>query len=156
MNSINRYNDEKVSKYCSWDHFPSREAVIDFMTDRVMNHPWHKAICLSGRPVGSVSVTPAQGNDKCRAEIGYVVGSPYWGKGVATRAVKMAAEAIFAEWEHLERLQAVVDVENVGSQRVLEKAGFQKEGLLRRYYLLNEGGVRDAFMYSLLSGERLV
>lgn len=107
---------------------------------------------MSGRAVGSVSITPFHGIDNCRAELGYVVASDYWGKGVATRAVELAASAVFAEWEHLERLEAVVGVENTASQRVLEKAGFEREGVLRKYYLL-KGRAIDAFIFSRLSNE---
>ncbi|KAL0376640.1 UNVERIFIED_CONTAM: putative N-acetyltransferase p20 [Sesamum calycinum] len=112
--------------------------------------PWHKAICVSGRPVGSISVSPFTGRDKCRAEVGYVVASDYWGKGIATRAVKMAANAVFVEWGELERLEAVVAVKNTASQRVLEKAGFMREGVLRKYSLL-KGRPTDAVIFSLLS-----
>ncbi|MCI72374.1 putative N-acetyltransferase, partial [Trifolium medium] len=48
------------------------------------------------------------------------------------------------------RLEALVDVENVGSQRVLEKAGFQKEGVLRKYWFM-KGKSRDVIMFSYLS-----
>ncbi|XP_073287093.1 uncharacterized protein [Primulina huaijiensis] len=144
------YSDERVSKFCSWDTFTSKEAVIDYVINTVTPHPWHKAICISDRPVGSISVTPFPGDDGRRAEIGYVVGSAYWGKGIASQAVKMAANAVFVEWGHLERLEAVVDVENPASQRVLEKVGFTREGVLRKYYTL-KGRPRDAVMFSLLS-----
>ncbi|XP_073120337.1 uncharacterized protein [Henckelia pumila] len=137
------YSDERVSKFCSWDTFASKEAAIDHVVNTVTHHPWHKAICLSGRPVGSISVTPFPGDNGFRAEIGYVVGSAYWGKGIATQAVKMAANSVFVEWGRLERLEAVVDVENPASQRVLEKAGFTREGVLRKYYTL-KGRPRDA------------
>ncbi|KAJ0093436.1 hypothetical protein Patl1_25343 [Pistacia atlantica] len=102
------------------------------------------------RPIGAISVTPFSGNDKCRGEIGYLLGSKYWGKGIATRAVKMVVDIIFDEWPHLERLEALVDVENVGSQKVLQKAGFMREGVLRKYGLL-KGKARDMVMFSLLS-----
>lgn len=78
------------------------------------------------------------------------MGYKYWGKGIATEAVKLVANTIFSEWPHLERLQARVLVENVGSQRVLEKAGFQREGILRKYMTL-KGKIRDLMMFSLLS-----
>lgn len=144
------YSDEKVSEFCSWDPLTSKEAAIEYVVTNVLPHPWQKAICLSGRPVGCISVTPCEGYERCRAEIGYVVASEWWGKGIATRAVRMAANAVFVEWGHLERLEAVVDVENPASQRVLEKVGFQKEGVMRKYYLL-KGKPRDAVMFSLLS-----
>ncbi|KAL4272839.1 hypothetical protein GQ457_13G025500 [Hibiscus cannabinus] len=62
----------------------------------------------------------------------------------------MVADIIFDERPHLERLEALVDVENLGSQRVLEKAGFQREGVLRKYIFL-KGRSRDVVMFSLLS-----
>ena len=82
----------------------------------------------------------------------YVLASKYWvwGKGIATQAVKLVASTIFVEWPHLERLEALVDVANIGSQKVLEKVGFSKEGVLRKYCLL-KGKPRDMVMFSLLS-----
>ena len=61
---------------------------------------------------------------------------------MATRAVQAAAEAVFAAWPWLLRLEAVADVENPASQRVLEKAGFVREGTLRKYIVL-KGRPRD-------------
>ncbi|KAL3812596.1 hypothetical protein ACJIZ3_013864 [Penstemon smallii] len=146
------YSDENVSKFCSWDAFTSKEAAIVYVANNVINHPYHKAICLSGRPVGYVMVTPFQGNDKCRAEIGFGVASAYWGKGIATRAVKMAAREVFAEWGHLERLEALVEVGNVASGRVMEKAGFEREGVLRKYWIM-KGRARDFVMFSILRSD---
>ncbi|GER34287.1 N-acetyltransferase [Striga asiatica] len=104
------YSDERVSRFCSLSPFASREAAADHVATTVIPHPWHRAICVSGRAVGSVSVSPFCGNNRCRAEIGYVVGSEHWGRGIATAAVRMAAGAVFAEWAHLERVEAVVDL----------------------------------------------
>lgn len=147
--------DENVSKYCSWEVFPSRESAIDYFVKHDLSHPWNRAICASGRVVGSIAVKPFGGSDRCRAELGYAVASEYWGRGIATRAVRLAANAAFVEWGHLERLEAVVDLENAASQRVVEKAGFTREGVLRKYYLL-KGKPRDAVIFSLLSTDAQV
>ncbi|CAN1129167.1 hypothetical protein LINPERPRIM_LOCUS17282 [Linum perenne] len=64
----------------------------------------------------------------------------------------MVTEVIFEERPELERLEAMVDVENVGAQRFLEKAGFMKEGVLRKFMVL-KGMSRDMVMFSLLSTE---
>ncbi|XP_009598312.1 uncharacterized protein [Nicotiana tomentosiformis] len=144
------FADDNVSKFCSWDTFTSKEDAMNYVADVAIPHPWFQAICLNGKPVGSISVSPFHGTDRCRGELGYVLASKYWGKGIATKAVKMAAASIFVEWPHLERLEAVVDVDNPGSQRVLEKAGFTKEGVLKKYYLL-KGKPKDIVMFSLLS-----
>lgn len=142
--------DDKVSKFCTWDTYSSKEDAMNYIINVVVPHPWMRAICLKGRPIGSISVTPNGGNDRIRAELGYVLASKYWGKGIITKAVNIVASTIFVEWPHLERLEAFVDVDNPGSQRVLEKAGFQREGVLRRYMLL-KGWPRDMVIFSLLS-----
>ena len=72
---------------------------------------------------------------------------------MATRAVRAEAEAVFAAWPWLLRLEAVADVENPASQRVLEKAGFVREGTLRKYIVL-KGRPRDMVMFSLLDTDR--
>ncbi|KAL3507931.1 hypothetical protein ACH5RR_033313 [Cinchona calisaya] len=87
---------------------------------------------------------------KIRGEIGYVLASGYWGKGIATKAVKLVASTIIVECPHLERLEALVDVENIGSQKVSEKVGFSRDGVLRKYWIL-KGKPRDMVMFSLLS-----
>ncbi|CAH9099626.1 unnamed protein product [Cuscuta europaea] len=142
--------DERVTTFCTWDTYTSRDQAIDFIKNYAIPHPWLRVICLENRAVGSVSVTPRSGHDSCRGELGYVLAHKYWGKGVATRAVKMVASTIFSEWAHLERLEAFVDVTNKGSQRVLEKSGFLREGVLRKYLIL-KGRSRDTVVYSLLS-----
>ncbi|KAI8011465.1 putative N-acetyltransferase p20 [Camellia lanceoleosa] len=149
--------DDKVIQFCSWDTdtYASKEAAMNYIANFVIPHPWYRAICLNGRPIGDIAVSPNRGNDSCRAEIGYVLGSNYWGRGIVTQAVKMAARSVFVEWPHLERLEALVDVENKGSQRVLEKSGFQREGVLRKYYL-QKGRARDTVIFSLLSTDPLI
>ncbi|XP_059630143.1 uncharacterized protein LOC132273136 [Cornus florida] len=143
--------DDEASRFCSWETFSSKESTMEYIVNVIIPHSWFRAICLNGRPIGSISVTPNESSKyMCRAEIGYVIGSKYWGKGIVTRAVKMVANTIFVEWPHLERLEALVNDDNPGSQRVLEKAGFQREGVLRRYVIM-KGRTRDMVIFSLLS-----
>lgn len=144
--------DDEVSKFCVWNTYTSKKEAMDYMTNIVAPHPWQRAICLKNHAIGSISVTPFEGNDVCRGQLGYVLASKYWGRGIVTEAVKMVASTIFVEWPHLERLEALVDADNLGSQRVLEKAGFQREGLLRKYIVL-KGRTRDVVIFSLLSSD---
>ncbi|KAK9137383.1 hypothetical protein Sjap_007977 [Stephania japonica] len=147
--------DDSVSKFCRWNSYTSKDDGLAYLTNTVLPHPYFRAICLrdTDRPIGAISVGPFEGIDRCRAELGYLLASEYWGRGVATAAVRMVASEIFEEWRHLERLEALVDVENGGSMRVLEKAGFVREGLLRRYCVL-KGRTRDMVMFSMLNTER--
>lgn len=148
-------SDDEVSKFCSWDTYTNKEDLLKYMKETVLSHPWFRAICVAGRPVGAISVSLGSGNERCRGELGYVLGSRHWGKGIVTAAVRLVVGSIFNEVEGLERVDALVDVDNKASQRVLEKAGFHKEGLLRSY-MIQKGRKRDMVMYSFISTDPLV
>ncbi len=82
------------------------------------------------------------------ANVGYWVRTARAGRGVATAATRLMARWAFTELE-LNRLELVVAVNNKPSQRVAEKAGAKREGILRQRLVL--GGQRlDAFVYSLV------
>jgi ribosomal-protein-alanine N-acetyltransferase len=80
------------------------------------------------------------------AEIGYWISEAYWGQGFATRAVEAVTEWAFTEYK-LTRVFALVFAYNVPSIRVLEKAGFEREGILRRSAVKN-GVILDQMMYA--------
>jgi ribosomal-protein-alanine N-acetyltransferase len=86
-----------------------------------------------------------------RAEIGYAMHRAYWGLGLATEAVRGVLGFAFQEMG-LNRVQAIVLPDNIGSIRVLEKAGMQREGLLRGYQYVR-GEYQDVCMYGVLKGE---
>ena len=83
------------------------------------------------------------------ANLGYWVDGARNGRGLATRAVAAAVEIAFGELG-LHRLEAGALVENIASQRVLEKNGFERIGLAPRYLLI-AGAWRDHFLYQRLS-----
>lgn len=83
-----------------------------------------------------------------RAEIGYILGKQYWGKGIMTEAINAALEYGFNEMK-LNRIQALIDPRNKASKRVAEKHGFQYEGTFRDYEY-EYGEYIDLDMYSLL------
>jgi RimJ/RimL family protein N-acetyltransferase len=73
------------------------------------------------------------------------------GRGHGTRAQELLAEYLFAT-TYLERVEASTESENVGEQKALEKAGFTREGVLRRA-CFRDGQWRDMVLYSKLRGE---
>jgi len=85
------------------------------------------------------------------AEMGYWVGEPFWGRGIATEAVKKILAYGF-EKLHLERIFASTFEYNGASMRVLEKNGFVKEGIARRSVLKN-GQFYDEHKFGKLKGE---
>ncbi|XP_047983749.1 uncharacterized N-acetyltransferase p20-like [Salvia hispanica] len=144
-------SDERVARFCTWEPYTSRDEALHFLTNIAIPHPWLRAICVGDRVVGSISVTPGSGTRSCTAELGYVLAHEHWGRGIATEAVKVVSSTIFREWPLLQRLEAFVNAENGRSQKDLDKAGFVREGLLRKYEVI-KWKPRDMIVYSLLSG----
>jgi RimJ/RimL family protein N-acetyltransferase len=84
-------------------------------------------------------------------DIGFTIVPSERGKGYATEAVKIMTDYLFLSKEVV-RLQARTDSRNFASQKVLENAGFMKEGLLRKAAFIR-GDLRDLFIYSILREE---
>ena len=84
-------------------------------------------------------------------QFGYVVHPDKQGRGLATKAISELLNYLVSN-TNCQRLQALVDPTNVASQRVLEKNGFQQEGLLRKYYK-RHGELLDIYMYAKLKEE---
>ncbi|HYU31233.1 MAG TPA: GNAT family protein [Thermoanaerobaculia bacterium] len=82
------------------------------------------------------------------AEVGYALSSDYQGRGIMTDALQILLDDLFQN-TLLERIEARCAVENYGSQRVLEKNGFLREGRLKGYFKLRGRRV-DNYVYGLL------
>ncbi|MCH9626373.1 MAG: hypothetical protein S4CHLAM123_15700 [Chlamydiales bacterium] len=143
--------DDEVTRYMMWDSYKTRGVAEDFFNNVVEKHGWFKAICLGEKVIGSITLDKGKGTHSCKAELGYVLAKKYWGNGYATQAIQLALTAGFKELE-VERLEAYVDPTNIGSQRVLEKNGFMREGLLRNH-IIQKGIVKDRYIYSILKVE---
>jgi RimJ/RimL family protein N-acetyltransferase len=86
-----------------------------------------------------------------RAEVGYCLRSPYWRQGYMSEALAALIDHAFRVLE-LRRLEADVDPKNANSLRILERMGFQREGLLRERW--NVGGdIQDSVFLGLLARE---
>jgi RimJ/RimL family protein N-acetyltransferase len=83
-----------------------------------------------------------------RAEVGYWLAKPYWGRGIMTAVVRRACDFAFNDWG-LVKITANVFAFNVASARVLEKCGFEQEGYLKRHVFKN-GNYCDRKMFALL------
>ncbi|XP_069145725.1 uncharacterized protein [Solanum lycopersicum] len=116
-------SDENINKFSQQRTFKSKEDAMIHLAKYIVPRRWFRAICLNGNPIGYISVSPLRdGSDKSKGEIKYVLSSKYWGRGIATKAVKMMVATIFVDSPLMNRLEGKVDIENIGSQRVLEKA----------------------------------
>jgi len=100
-------------------------------------------IDVGGRAVGAIGLHAISGH---KAEIGYWLGRPFWGRGIMTRAVRLVVRHAFTKLK-LRRVYAYTYLWNAGSQRVLIKAGFQREGLLRKN-VEKHGRLYDDYVFS--------
>jgi [ribosomal protein S5]-alanine N-acetyltransferase len=83
-----------------------------------------------------------------RTDIGYELSQNHWGKGIASEALEAVIKHGF-QVMNIQRIQALIELPNVPSQRLVEKHGFIREGLLRKYEF-TRGKFDDLYMYSLL------
>ena len=83
-----------------------------------------------------------------RTEIDYDLSPAFWGLGFMTEALREVLRHDF-EGIGLNRIQAIVHPENTRSARLLEKLGFQMEGILRQYHRVLDD-YYDHLLYSLL------
>ena len=89
------------------------------------------AIDVEGFAIGAIGIKPGEDVHRLSAEIGYWLGEEFWNRGIATEAVSAVTQYAF-ETLGMERVHAEVFEWNVASMRVLEKAGFVKEGVMVR------------------------
>lgn len=108
---------------------------------------WGITLKDEGKVIGSCGFLNRQPKHY-RAEIGYELSKVHWGKGVASEALEAVVKYGFEHFQ-LERMEALIELTNVPSQKLVEKQGFQKEGLLRHYEFAN-GKFEDLYMYSIL------
>jgi RimJ/RimL family protein N-acetyltransferase len=145
-------NDELVARYIAVIPVPyteddARAYVARNDDDRELNLAITDA--ASGAILGAVGVS--RQDDPGIAEIGYWLAPQARGRGAATRSLKLLAAWTLREMG-VARLQLTTAVENEASQRVAERAGFVREGVLRAWSP-GRGERRDAVMFSLLPGE---
>ena len=134
------------------DLFPSPYHVADAESyiGRVgpVDPPLSLAIIVDGRAAGGVGLQPMTDVNRQTAEIGYWIGAAFWGRGIATEAVTLVTDWAFGAHGFL-RIFAQPFAGNLASRRVLEKAGYELEGTMRRS-AVKDGEVRDQCMYARL------
>lgn len=143
-------NDADVARYMQIPYPYTRahgQALLDHATTAV--NPTHLAIEIAGVLAGGVSIVPYSGENAGVAEIGFWLGSKYWGKGLATAAVQ-AIEKHGFQTLGLRRLEAYVMEVNIASARVLEKRGFVREAILAKWYVDRVGRIHDGLLYGKL------
>lgn len=150
---VKHLNDEEIYRNTLRIPYPytgdDAEKFISIVADATAKHgrPVHFAIRdQDDQLIGGCGFDgPSYGH---RAEIGYWLARPYWGRGIMTDVVRSACDFALTEWK-LVRITAHVFDFNQASARVLEKNGFDFEGLLRKHHR-KDGEFLNSKLYALV------
>ena len=144
-------NDPDIAFWIPTIPHPYTEAdALAFIRGEVRGDQERLAVELDGAVVGGIGLgVNAEGY---RGAIGYWIAAASRGRGTCTRALRLLARHALEDLR-LQRVHLVTDPENRASQRVAEKVGFRREGVLRAHLRHPDGRVRDSVMFSLLPGE---
>ncbi|MDU5145868.1 MAG: GNAT family protein [Paenibacillus dendritiformis] len=150
------YSLEEVVRYTPLEPFRSMQDVI-----REWN--WHQEIFAeqsglrwviedksSAKVIGTCGFLQYEKTHR-RIELGYDLAPPYWGRGVMTEAARRVLSFGFRDMG-VNRIEAKIDPENIASERLLLRLGFQKEGVMRQHEF-EKGRYVDIAVFSLLRSE---
>ncbi|MGB4069393.1 MAG: GNAT family protein [Nitrospira sp.] len=113
---------------------------------QIQNQPTAFALAVNDQVVGVIGLIVQPDINRLSAEIGYWVGTAHWGKGIATAAVRALTTWSMAQLGFV-RIFATPFIHHVASCRVLEKAGYLREGLMRKS-AIKDGQVLDQVLYA--------
>ncbi|PGT75335.1 MULTISPECIES: GNAT family N-acetyltransferase [Bacillaceae] len=152
-------SDPEVAHHMTWEVNKSKEETLNNFISVVMNSyktgqsaDWALVHKESNKVIGTCSFVDWS-NDNQKAEIGYVLNRKYWGQGLASEAIKEVIKYGFETLE-LNRIEGGCDTDNIGSEKVLLKAGFKYEGTLRKNEYI-KGQFRDTKLFSILKEDYL-
>jgi RimJ/RimL family protein N-acetyltransferase len=147
------YSDPKAMEYWSSLPFKDESQASELVLSAINGFDSGKSLLLaivlkeSDELIGTLSLFNIHAESK-RAEIGYVLSRLFWRKGLMAESFEALIHFCF---EHLQlnRLEADIDPNNKASSALLEKHGFQVEGLLKERWIIN-GNVTDSEIYGLV------
>jgi RimJ/RimL family protein N-acetyltransferase len=144
-------NDPEIAYWIPLIPHPyTEDDAREFLRGEVAAADCRLAMTMDGAVVGGIGMGVS--SHDYRGHIGYWVAAPVRGRGVCTRALRVLSRHALDELE-LQRLELITDPDNLASQRVAEKVGFRREGVLRAHLRHPDGRIRDSVMFSLLPGE---
>ena len=145
--------DPAISRWTASIPYPYKKRhAIEYI--KKSKEKWNKkeaynfVITRKGTIIGSIALMM---KNEGIAELGYWVAKPYWGKGYATEASKMAMKEGFKTLK-LHKIYAHHIKENPASGRVMQKLGMKKEGIMREH-TKKQGKYRDLIQYGVLRRE---
>ena len=148
--SLQRHaNNRNVSMHLR-DRFPypyemdAARAFLGLIANQPSPTVW--AIEVDGEAAGGIGIELHTDVERVSAEIGYWLGESVWGRGIATEVLTAVTAEAFKRLE-ITRLYALTFADHAASVRVLEKAGYTREGHLRQS-AIKDGTIRDQLLFA--------
>ena len=146
-------HDVEVTRYLTWRphrNIDESHKIIQWcaeLWDDERDYPYMLTLKEKDHPIGMLALHP----NGFKVAVGYVLAKAHWGNGYMTEASRAVIDWLFQQ-KGIYRVFATTDVENTGSQRVLEKTGMIREGLMRRYIIHPNisDEPRDCYMYAVV------
>jgi [ribosomal protein S5]-alanine N-acetyltransferase len=149
-------SDKEITEFVIWETHNSKQDSLEFIKFtqeqfvKKRSIVWGIELKSGKNIVGTISFVNIYSSHKC-GEIGYVLSKKNWNKGIVTEAMNAIINYGF-ETMDLNRIEAHCEEANIGSWKVMEKAGMKFEGVLREKIFLKER-FRSMKMYSVLKSE---
>jgi len=145
------FSDADVVRFMSIQHLTSdaaRLALLDEIHKGFRGGTLYQwGVQLDQSIVGTCTLADINRKHR-RAELGFALARAFWGRGLMLQALPTVIQFAFERLD-LHRIEADTDPRNIASMRVLERLGFQREGLLRERYV-QLGEIQDAVVFGLL------
>lgn len=142
-----KYEPRHADSY--YTTFTQYQKLVESSRLRAMNMEYFFGIYLisTNELIGQVSLYSIKKLPFLSCFVGYALDEKYAGQGITSEAVKLAVNFAFT-FLQVNRIEAYVSPKNIGSVKVLEKCGFEKEGLLRQLLYIN-GNWEDHYIYAI-------
>lgn len=155
VNALVKYaNNYNIFRWVK-DNFPYPYSIRDaeqwITVSRNTNDGLNYAIANQRELIGGIGVKFKEDVYRYSWELGYWLGEPFWGKGIATEAVKVFTKYLFSHY-NIRSITANVYEGNKASMKVLKKAGFKLDGVIRKA-VFKEKIFWDLYVYSILREE---
>jgi len=144
-------SDEDVTRYLTWCAYKDISGEAEYINQQIakyVNNDFYAwAIEFEGQTIGTIDAHPVE--NLAIASIGYCMGKKWWGKGIMTEALKAVIDYLFSCG--FIRIFAIHDISNPASGGVMQKAGMEFEGIIRKGGKDNRGNLVDVKQYSIIN-----
>ena len=144
---------KKVTQFLTWEPHKTVEDTKNYLKNIILpayneisTYRWAIVLKENNQVVGCIDVVNSSENKK-RAELGWVLSDDYWGQGIMPEAAKEVVKYLF-DIGYI-RIEAIHDVRNPKSGRVMKKINMEHEGVLRKYNPDWTGELQDCDMWAI-------